>query len=110
IIQFTENDEDFKYRVKETHSETPIDIVIDYLWGSSAEIILSCLKGDGSFSNKIRYVSIGAMSGDLIQLSAIILRSVNIQLTGSGLGAWTKEQVRYLFTHILPETFELAAN
>lgn len=86
-----------------------IDIVIDYLWGKSAELILNRLKGDGSFSNAVRYVSIGSMSGDKIELSAAILRSVNIQLSGSGLGAWTRQQVGQLFSKILPETFELAA-
>jgi len=72
-------------------------------------MILDCLKGDGSFSNRIRYVSVGAMSGDLIQLSAANLRSVNLQLTGSGLGAWSKQQVGLLFSEILPQMFELAA-
>jgi NADPH:quinone reductase-like Zn-dependent oxidoreductase len=86
-----------------------IDIVLDYLWGTTAEVILNCIKGDGSFTNKIRYVSIGSMSGDLIQLSAAILRSVDLQLTGSGLGAWQKQEIGELFHHILPEMFELAA-
>ena len=49
------------------------------------------------------------MSGDLIQLSAANLRSVDLQLTGSGLGAWSKQQVGQLFTEILPEMFQLAA-
>ena len=109
VIQITGNDEEFLSQIKAVHHETPIDIVIDYLWGHTAEMILSCFKGDGSFSNKIRYVSIGAMSGETIPLSAQLLRSINIQLTGSGLGAWTKEQVKFLFTGILPEAFDLAA-
>ena len=71
---------------------------------------LASLKGDGSFTNKIRYVSVGSMSGDLIQLSAANMRSANLQLTGSGLGAWSKQQVGLLFTDILPEMFALAAN
>lgn len=73
-------------------------------------MILSCLRGDGSFTNNIRYVSVGAVTGDLIQLSAANLRSVNIQLTGSGLGAWTRQQVGELFTRILPEMFQSAAS
>jgi hypothetical protein len=46
----------------------------------------------------------------LIQLSAANLRSVDLQLSGSGLGAWSKDQVLKLFTEILPEMFQLAAN
>jgi len=109
IITILQDDDSFKAKIKAIHEETPIDVVIDYLWGRTAEMILSCLKGDGSFGNRTRFVSVGSVTGDLIQLSAAILRSVNIQLTGSGLGAWTKDQVRSLFTDILPEMFELAA-
>jgi hypothetical protein len=46
----------------------------------------------------------------LIQLSAANLRSVNLQLTGSGLGSWSKDEVSKLFSEILPEMFQLAAD
>lgn len=84
-------------------------VVIDYLWGHSAELLLASLKGQGNFTEPVRFVSVGAMTGDLVQLSAANLRSVNLQLSGSGLGAWTRQQVKQLFTDILPETFALAA-
>lgn len=71
-------------------------------------MILACIKGNGSFTNRVRYVSVGSITGDLIQLSAANLRSVNLQLTGSGLGAWSKQQVGLIFTEILPEMFQLA--
>jgi NADPH:quinone reductase-like Zn-dependent oxidoreductase len=108
-ISVLQDDESFKKQIAAIHSETPIDIIVDYLWGHTAEMILACIKGDGSFTNKIRYVSVGGMSGDLIQLSAANLRSVDLQLTGSGLGAWSKAQVGELFSEILPEMFVLAA-
>lgn len=108
-ISLQQGDDAFIAALKQTHKATPVDIVIDYLWGHSAEMILACLKGDGTWSNFTRFVSVGSMAGDLIQLSAAILRSVNIQLTGSGLGAWTKGQVKELLTGILPEMFMLAA-
>ena len=104
------DEENFKAKISEIHATTPIDIVIDYLWGRTAEMILTCLKGNGAFTNRIRYVSIGSVSGDLIQLSAANLRSVDLQLSGSGLGAWSKQQVRQLFSEILPEMFQLAAD
>ncbi|HEX8022871.1 zinc-binding alcohol dehydrogenase family protein, partial [Mucilaginibacter sp.] len=69
-ISVLQDDESFKKQIAEIHSETPIDIIVDYLWGHTAEMILACIKGDGSFTNKIRFVSVGGMSGDLIQLSA----------------------------------------
>jgi len=110
IISVKQSDEHFLAQLKDIHKNTPIDVIIDYLWGHTAEMILAILKGKGSFTHKTRFVSIGAMTGDLIQLSAVNLRSVDLQLTGSGLGSWSKEQVRKLFTEILPEMFQLAAD
>ncbi|HLK28003.1 MAG TPA: zinc-binding alcohol dehydrogenase family protein [Puia sp.] len=109
IISVKQSDEKFIEQLKEIHSHSPIDIVIDYLWGHTAELILASLKGNGSFTHRTRFVSIGAVTGDTIQLSAENLRSADLQLSGSGLGSWTKEQVKLLFTDILPEMFQLAA-
>lgn len=50
------------------------------------------------------------MTGDLIQLSAANLRSIDLQLSGSGLGSWTKRQIGLLLSEILPEMFQLAAD
>ncbi|MEN0010001.1 zinc-binding alcohol dehydrogenase family protein [Flavobacterium nitrogenifigens] len=109
IVSLKQDDESFISQLKEIHKNTPIDIVIDYLWGHSAELIFSVLKGNGNFTHRTRYVSVGSMSGDTIQLSAQILRSVDLQLSGSGLGSWTKEEVKLLFSEILPEMFLLAS-
>ena len=92
------------------HSNTPIDVIIDYFWGHTAELILSALKNQRSFTHKTRFVSIGAVTGDIIQLSAENLRSVDLELYGSGLGSWTEDQMKKLFAEILPEIFQLAAN
>jgi NADPH:quinone reductase-like Zn-dependent oxidoreductase len=110
LISVTQTDEEFIAAIKKVHAESPLDIVIDYLWGHTAEMILASLKGRGSFTHKTRYVSVGAVTGDVIQLSATNLRSVDLQLTGSGLGSWSKSQVKKLFTDILPEAFQLAAD
>ncbi|MCD0469789.1 zinc-binding alcohol dehydrogenase family protein [Flavobacterium sp. JAS] len=109
IISLKQDDETIIAQLKEIHSKTPIDVILDYLWGHPAELILSAIKGNGSFTNKVRYVTIGGMAGDSIQLSSGILRSVDLQLSGSGLGSWSKAEVKLLFSEILPEMFLLAA-
>lgn len=109
IVSLKQSDESFVSQLKQIHQNTPIDIIIDYLWGHSAELIFSVFKGNGNFTPKTRYVSVGSMSGDTIQLSAQILRSVDLQLSGSGLGSWTKDEVKLLFSEILPEMFLLAS-
>jgi len=108
IVSLQQTDEQIAGQVKRVHQDTPINVIIDYLWGHTAEILLATLKGNGSFTPKTRIVSVGSITGDLIQLSAANLRSVDLQLSGSGLGSWTKHQVRALFTEILPEMFQLA--
>jgi len=45
----------------------------------------------------------------LLLLSAANLRSADLQLTGSVLGAWSKPQVHQFFSNILPEMYQLAA-
>jgi len=109
IISLLQNDQALAEQLKDAHTETPFNVVIDYLWGSSAEIILASLKGKGAFTAKTRYVSVGSLAGDSIQLSAMMLRSVDLQLSGSGLGSWSRPQVHLLTTEILPQMFALAA-
>ncbi|WP_126652892.1 quinone oxidoreductase family protein [Chryseobacterium aureum] len=110
VISLKQDDQDFKQKIKYIHLETPIDIVLDYLWGHSAELILSAFKGDGTFSHKTRLVTVGGMSGDTIQLSSQILRGTDIQISGSGLGSWTKEEFALLFSEIIPEMFQAAVD
>jgi NADPH:quinone reductase-like Zn-dependent oxidoreductase len=109
IVSLQQDDEKFFTQIKQIHNNTPVDIIIDYLWGHSAELILEALKGQGSFTHKTRFVSIGAVTGDKIQLSSEILRSVDLHLTGSGLGSWTKDEMKKLFRNIVPAMFKLAA-
>ncbi|PKF75164.1 zinc-binding alcohol dehydrogenase family protein [Chryseobacterium sp. PMSZPI] len=109
LIFLQENDDIFKKKIKDIHIETPIDIILDYIWGHSVEMILEALKGDGNFSHKTKLVSVGGMSGDTIQLSSQILRGTDIQISGSGLGSWTKNESKLLFSEIIPQMFKAAA-
>lgn len=108
VISLQLSDDEIKEKIKKIHKETPIDIVLDYIWGHSVEMILSALKGDGAFSHKTKLITIGGMSGDTIQLSSQILRGTDIQISGSGLGSWTKEESALLFSEIIPEMFQAA--
>jgi len=110
IIPLKQEDDDFISQIKKSHEENPIDVVIDYLWGHSAELILSSLKGNGGFSHRTRYITVGGMMGDNINLSSSILRSTDIQISGSGIGSWSREEVKILIREILPEMFQLAAD
>ncbi|WP_428663375.1 quinone oxidoreductase family protein [Runella sp.] len=110
IVSVQQEDEEFVAQIQSLHSQTPVDIIIDYLWGHTSELLLMAFKGKGSFTHHIRFVSVGSLAGDILKLSAMSLRSVDLQLTGSGLGSWSRQDVGKLFSEILPEMFQLAAD
>ena len=64
-----------------------VDVVLDYLWGRSAELLLAGAAEAGPRSPEIRFVQIGAAAGGQIALRADILRSTPIEVMGSGLGS-----------------------
>jgi NADPH:quinone reductase-like Zn-dependent oxidoreductase len=66
-----------------------VDVVLDYLWGPSAEAFLSAATGHGAgeAARRIRYVNIGSLGGQSINLPASALRSSGVELVGSGLGS-----------------------
>ena len=78
--------------------------------GKLWQTILEALKGKGNFTHKMRFISVGSVTGDTIQLSSEILRSLDLTISGSGLGSWTKNEMQQLFTEIIPEMFRLAAD
>jgi NADPH:quinone reductase-like Zn-dependent oxidoreductase len=63
-----------------------VDVVLDYLWGQSAESLLIAESRAGT-DKPIRFIQIGTASGTNITLSGAILRSTAIELKGSGLGS-----------------------
>ncbi|WP_193166170.1 quinone oxidoreductase family protein [Microbulbifer hainanensis] len=66
-----------------------VDVVLDYLWGPSAEAFLAAATshGAGEAAPSISFVNIGSLGGTEINLSAGALRSSGVELLGSGLGS-----------------------
>jgi NADPH:quinone reductase-like Zn-dependent oxidoreductase len=60
-----------------------VDIVLDYLWGSSAQHILGAMHGP----KRVRFIQIGSVGGDPIAVPAAALRSSGLELLGSGIGS-----------------------
>jgi len=68
-----------------------VDVVIDYLWGASAESLLTAAAKALPEAFPLRYVQIGAISGPEISLPSAVLRSSAITLMGSGIGSVSLE-------------------
>lgn len=109
LISLKQTDENILNQIRRLHDQSsPIDVVLDYLWGKTAGIILDALKGTGGTTSRVRFISIGAVTGDHISLSSEILRSTDLQISGSGLGSWKQDETNKLFGEIVPEMFQLA--
>lgn len=112
VISLLDPDEQIISKLKTLHQETPINCVIDYLWGKPVELIISALKGGGikTFTPQVKIVTVGSMAGETIGLDSGTLRSSAIELLGSGLGSLSKADLQAFFTEVLPEIFQLAAS
>ena len=85
-ILLVENTDALDAAFKE-HFAGGIDVVLDYLWGKSAERLLVAGAKAGKDGVPIRFIQIGNASGANITLPAAALRSAPIELMGSGLGS-----------------------
>jgi NADPH:quinone reductase-like Zn-dependent oxidoreductase len=72
---------------KEQFGGEGVDVVLDYLWGQSAEILIVAAAKAGKDEVPIRFVQIGALSGGNITLRSAALRSSALVLMGSGIGS-----------------------
>jgi NADPH:quinone reductase-like Zn-dependent oxidoreductase len=97
---------------KEQFAGDGIDVVLDYLWGVSAEKLLTLGAKDGKEAAPIRFVQIGAMSGSNISLPGAVLRSSAIELMGSGIGSVSLDRllsaVNGVFQAAKPGVFKLS--
>ncbi|MDF2430840.1 MAG: hypothetical protein JWP44_471 [Mucilaginibacter sp.] len=111
VISLNHPDEDIKHSIAEEAKRQPFDLVLDYLWGKPAELLLEALKGHDlhAESHFTRYLQIGEMAGASINLDASILRSSSIEISGVGGGSVPMEVLAKIPTEYLPKVFNLAA-
>jgi NADPH:quinone reductase-like Zn-dependent oxidoreductase len=86
-IPLGEGGDAFEDALKEQFGGDGIDVVLDYLWGPSAERIIIAGAKAGQDAVPIRFVHIGAVSASNITLPSAALRSSAITLMGSGIGS-----------------------
>jgi NADPH:quinone reductase-like Zn-dependent oxidoreductase len=77
---------EFEDALTEQFGDDGIDVVLDYLWGQSAERVIIAAAKAGRDAVPIRFVHIGAVSAPNITLPSAALRSSAITLMGSGIG------------------------
>jgi NADPH:quinone reductase-like Zn-dependent oxidoreductase len=112
-IPLAGSDTELEQKFKQQFAEG-VDVVIDYLWGNSAERLLIAGAKAGAEGVPIRFVQIGSTSGADITLPSAVLRSSAIELMGSGIGSIPLERlvkaVGGLLQATLPGGFKIAAS
>ena len=81
-----------------------VDVVIDYLWGKSAERLLIAAAKSGQDARPIRFIQVGSLSGQQIILPSAVLRSSAIELMGSGIGSLTIDGLIHAIGELLQAT------
>jgi len=94
------------------HFAAGIDVVVDYLWGKTAELLLIAGAKAAPEAVPIRFVQIGSVSGANITLPSAALRSSGIVLMGSGLNSVPLNRlikaIDEVFQAAMPGKFEIA--
>jgi len=81
--------EELAKRFRSAIHDHGVTVVLDYLWGASAEALIAAIGGPGGkhSDRRIRFVQIGSISGNTIPFSASAVRSTALEIIGSGLGS-----------------------
>lgn len=85
-IVLTDDADDLENRFKGQFAHG-IDVVVDYLWGPSAERMLIAAAKVGTDGVPVRFVQVGSASGANVDLPGAVLRASAIELKGSGIGS-----------------------
>ncbi|KQR78698.1 alcohol dehydrogenase [Burkholderia sp. Leaf177] len=99
-----EQDDEALSRAFESQCAEGVDVVLDYLWGTSARALLIAAAKASPDDHPVRFVQIGSISGADIQLPAAVLRSAAITLSGSGIGSVPLPRL----LHAMQEVFNAA--
>jgi NADPH:quinone reductase-like Zn-dependent oxidoreductase len=94
----------FEEALREQFGGDGIDVVLDYLWGPSAERIMIAGAKAGKDAVPIRFVHIGAVSAPNITLPGAALRSSAITLMGSGIGSIPVDRIVRSIDDVLQAT------
>jgi NADPH2:quinone reductase len=107
VISLEQDPAPFVSAIRTEIAEAGVDVVLDYLWGQPAELVLQAIgqKGLRKASSRVRFIQIGESAGKTISLPAATLRSSGLELLGSGFGSASLDQIRVA----LSEFFEVAA-
>jgi NADPH:quinone reductase-like Zn-dependent oxidoreductase len=86
VVQLVEDRDVLEEKFKKVFHDG-VDVVLDYLWGMSAEVLMIAAAKTAPEGVPIRYIEIGSVSGQNVTLPSAALRASALQLMGSGLSS-----------------------
>lgn len=92
VVVLTDDAADARFRELFEHG---VDVVLDYLWGHSAERILAAVRG------AVRFVQIGTVTEPVITLPGSVLRAADLRIMGSGIGSVDVEQIMGVMARLM---------
>jgi NADPH:quinone reductase-like Zn-dependent oxidoreductase len=89
VISLVQKDEDLLEAFAQEASRHPFNVVIDYVWGHPAEVLMTALTRHDLLAEEshIRYISIGSVAGPTTSVPSAALRSSGLEIYGSGGGS-----------------------
>ncbi len=88
-----------------------VDVVIDYLWGKSAETVIIAAAKGGKEAVPVRFIHVGGASLQDVQLPGAALRSSAIVLMGSGINSIPLSgflnALRNVFQSVIPANLKI---
>ncbi len=89
VISLSQKDEDLAEAFAQEASRQPLNIILDYVWGHPAELLMTALTRHDFFAegSRIRFVSIGSLAGPMASVPSAALRSSGLELYGTGGGS-----------------------
>jgi NADPH:quinone reductase-like Zn-dependent oxidoreductase len=96
-----EQDESSLSRAFQAHFGEGVDVVLDYLWGPSAQSLLIAAATASPEAYPVRFVQIGSIGGADIQLPGAVLRATAITLLGSGIGSVSLPRLLHAVEEVL---------
>lgn len=109
FIALNQPEDTIRQQLKAHIAQQPFDIIIDYLWGKPAEIVLDVLTGHdlNAIPHLTKYIQVGEMAGSHINFPAASLRSSLIEVSGVGGGSIPKE-IMMTIPQIIAQLFQLS--
>lgn len=94
-------------QIIDTYQVCPFNIVLDYLWGRPAEIIMTAIH-QLKLPTQVKFISVGSLAGNEVAISSQLLRSHNLLILGSGIGSLSGTTIQNYLKQDLPEIFAYA--